>query len=73
MQLPAMHRAPAKCTWKAVLWHVHRPIVLWVFSNGGCWVFEQTILLLDQDSRYGCLVQPARQHAAICLQAQVAG
>ena len=27
--------------------------MLWVFSNGGCWVFEQTTLLLDQDSRYG--------------------
>lgn len=28
-----------------------RPLVLWTFSNGGCWVFEQFTLLLTQDNR----------------------
>ncbi|KAL3133622.1 hypothetical protein ABBQ32_008142 [Trebouxia sp. C0010 RCD-2024] len=29
-----------------------RPLVFWAFSNGGCWVFEQLLPLLQYDSRY---------------------
>lgn len=29
-----------------------RKIIFWAFSNGGCWVFEQLLPLLQYDSRY---------------------